>query len=187
MIDAAKSIAAGLPRAALVLLLTASAGTAQERKGGPTPSPSGAAVYFVDVKNGSTLPPKATIHFGLRNMGVAPAGLDRPNSGHHHLLIDTPMPAADRPIPNDFNHMHFGAGQTEAEIELTPGEHTLQLLLADKDHIPHNPPVASEVIKIRVASQAAEPAAATGEVPFNSARHRRERACTSFSRATATS
>lgn len=165
MIDAVKPIAGGLPRAALVLLLTASAVAAQERKGGPTPSPAGAAVYFVDVKNGYTLPPKTTIHFGLRNMGVAPAGLDRPNSGHHHLLIDAPMPALDRPIPNDFNHVHFGAGQTEAEIELTPGEHTLQLLLADKDHIPHNPPVVSEVIKVRVASQAAEPAAATGGGP----------------------
>ena len=162
MIDVVKPMVAGLPRIMLALLLSASAAIAQEQKGGPTSSPQGAAVYFVDVKNGSTLPPKSTIHFGLRNMGVAPAGLDRPNSGHHHLLIDTPMPAADRPIPNDFNHMHFGAGQTEAEIELTPGEHTLQLLLADKDHIPHNPPVASEVIKVRVAPQAAEPVAATG-------------------------
>ncbi|MGH1574212.1 DUF4399 domain-containing protein [Methylobacterium sp. P31] len=186
MIDAGKTMAGGLPRAALVLLLTASAVIAQERKGGPTPSPPGAAVYFVDVKNGSTLPPKTTIHFGLRNMGVAPAGMDRPNSGHHHLLIDAPMPAADRPIPNDFNHMHFGAGQTEAEIELTPGEHTLQLLLADKDHFLHNPPVVSEVIKVRVVPQAAEPAA-TGEDLSSSAHRRRARACTSFSRATATS
>jgi hypothetical protein len=160
--DAATRNARGLTGAALVVLLGLSSATAQETKRGPTPSPPGAAVYFIDVKNGSTIPPKATIHFGLRNMGVAPAGSERANSGHHHLLVDTPMPAADRPIPNDFNHMHFGAGQTEAEIELPPGEHTLQLLLADKDHIPHNPPVASEVIKVRVAAPAAEPSAAAG-------------------------
>ncbi|SFM49500.1 DUF4399 domain-containing protein [Methylobacterium pseudosasicola] len=162
MIDAGRYSTGLLTRAALVLLLATSTVIAQERKGGPTPSPAAAAVYFVDVKNGSTLPPKTTIHFGLRNMGVAPAGSDRPNSGHHHLLIDTPMPSADRPIPNDFNHMHFGAGQTEAEIDLAPGEHTLQLLLADKDHIPHSPPVASEVIKVRVAAQASEPSSAAG-------------------------
>ena len=73
-------------------------------------------------------------------MGVAPAGSDRPNSGHHHLLIDTELPPLDQPIPNDFNHLHFGGGQTEATITLKPGVHTLQLLLGDKDHIPHTPP-----------------------------------------------
>ncbi|MFE1599494.1 DUF4399 domain-containing protein [Methylobacterium sp. ID0610] len=161
MTDPGNPLAYGLAGAALALLLTAGAVCAQERKGGPTPAPPGAVVYFIDLKDGSTIPPKATIHFGLRNMGVAPAGSDRPNSGHHHLLIDVPMPAPDRPIPNDFSHVHFGAGQTEAEVDLAPGEHTLQLLLADKDHIPHSPPVASEVIKVRVAAQpAAAPAAA---------------------------
>src|SRR6476469_6050420 len=91
--------------------------------GGQTPSPPGAAVYFIDLKNGATIPPRVTIHFGLRGMGVAPAGSEKENSGHHHLLIDTELPALDQPIPSDFNHLHFGAGQTEAEVELTPGPH----------------------------------------------------------------
>ena len=122
----------------------------QGRTGGPTPSPEGAAVYFVGLKDGATLPTKMTIHFGLHDMGVAPAGLDRANSGHHHLLIDTELPALDRPIPNDFNHLHFGAGQTEAEITLKPGTHTFQLLLGDKDHVPHSPPLMSPRITVTV-------------------------------------
>lgn len=126
-----------------------------QTKVGPTPSPAGAAVYFVDLKNGDTLPSKATIHFGLHGMGVAPAGSDRENSGHHHLLIDTELPPLDQPIPNDFNHLHFGAGQTEAEVNLPPGEHTLQLLLGDKRHIPHSPPVMSDPIRVRVVDTGA--------------------------------
>jgi hypothetical protein len=128
-----------------------------QQKGGPTPSPAGAAVYFVDLKDGATIPPKSVVHFGLRNMGVAPAGSDRPNSGHHHLLIDAPVPPLNEPIPNDFNHLHFGAGQTEAEVSLTPGEHTLQLLLGDKDHVPHNPPVMSDRLRVKVIESAAAP------------------------------
>lgn len=124
--------------------------TDEPSKYGPTPSPPGAMVYFVDVKNGAILEPKTVIHFGLRNMGVAPAGLQKPKSGHHHLLVDTELPPLNKPIPNDFNHLHYGAGQTEAEVQLTPGEHTLQLLLGDKDHIPFNPPVVSERIKVTV-------------------------------------
>jgi Domain of unknown function (DUF4399)/Putative peptidoglycan binding domain len=119
--------------------------------GGPTPSPPGAEVYFDDLKDGATIPSRLTVHFGLRNMGVAPAGTDRQNSGHHHLLIDADLPPLDQPIPNDFNHLHFGGGQTETELALKPGEHTLQLLMGDKDHIPHTPPVMSSRIKVRVA------------------------------------
>jgi Domain of unknown function (DUF4399) len=126
-----------------------------QARGGPTPSPAGAAVYFIDLKNGDTLPPKATVHFGLRGMGVAPAGSDRENSGHHHLLIDTELPPLDQPIPNDFNHLHFGAGQTEAEVSLPPGEHTLQLLLGDKAHIPHSPPIMSDPVRVRVVESGA--------------------------------
>ena len=113
----------------------------QGERGGPTPSPQGAAVHFVGLNDGAKLPTRVTIRFGLRDMGVAPAGLERANSGHHHLLIDTELPPLDKPIPNDFNHLHFGAGQTEAEVTLKPGPHTLQLLFGDKDHVPHNPPV----------------------------------------------
>ena len=98
--------------------------------GGPSASPPGAEVYFTDpIKDGAVLPPKFTMYFGLKNMGLAPAGTDRPNSGHHHLLIDTDLPPLDQPIPNDFNHLHFGVGQSEAEITLKAGQHTLQLLL----------------------------------------------------------
>ncbi len=138
------------------LICVAASGVAHgQAKGGPTPSPAGAAEYFIDLKNGDTLPTKATIHFGLRGMGVAPAGSDRENSGHHHLLIDTELPPLDQPIPNDFNHLHFGAGQTETDVTLQPGEHTLQLLLGDKAHIPHSPPVMSDPIRVRVVEAGA--------------------------------
>jgi hypothetical protein len=118
--------------------------------GGPSASGPGAEVYFVDVKDGATIAPNATIHFGLRNMGIAPAGSDRANSGHHHLLIDTELPTLDQPIPSDFNHLHFGAGQTEADVTLPLGKHTLQLLLGDANHVPHNPPVMSKPITVTV-------------------------------------
>lgn len=135
---------------ALGLLATPGAAQAQGTSTPRTPSPPGAAVYFVGLKNGDTVPPKFVVHFGLRNMGVAPAGLERENTGHHHLLIDTDLPPLGEPIPADFNHLHFGSGQTEAEITLPPGKHTLQLLFADKDHVPHQPPVYSERIEITV-------------------------------------
>ena len=156
-----RAFAAG---ALALLIYVAASGAALGQAGGPTPSPAGAAVYFVDLKDGATLSTKATIHFGLRGMGVAPAGSDRANSGHHHLLIDTEVPPLDQPIPNDFNHLHFGAGQTEAEVTLTPGDHTLQLLLGDKDHIPHSPPLMSERIKVNVVDQAAPQVAAGAPV-----------------------
>jgi hypothetical protein len=149
--------------AAFVVVGIAACGAAfaqAPRTGGPTPSGPGAEVYFIDLKDGATVPAKLKLYFGLRNMGVAPAGSDRENSGHHHLLVDTELPALNQPIPNDFNHLHFGTGQTEAEITLRPGEHTLQLLMGDKDHVPHSPPVMSPRIRVRVAEGA--PAALTG-------------------------
>ena len=120
------------------------------RTTGLTPSLAGAEVYFPDLKDGATVSAKLKLQFGLRGMGIAPAGSDLANSGHHHLLIDAPLPPLNAPIPNDFNHLHFGAGQTEAEISLRPGEHTLQLLLGDKDHVPHTPPVMSPRIRVKV-------------------------------------
>jgi Domain of unknown function (DUF4399) len=144
----------------LICIATSGAAYSQAKvRGGPTPSPAGATVYFIDLKNGATLPPNSVIHFGLRGMGVAPAGSDRENSGHHHLLIDAELPPLDQPIPSDFNHLHFGAGQTEAEVNLPPGEHTLQLLLGDKSHIPHSPPLMSERIRVRVVEAGAASAA----------------------------
>ena len=144
-----------LALAAMIAALMAAFGPAHaQTKGGPASSPPAAAVYFIGIKDGDTLPTKSTIHFGLRNMSVAPAGIDRPNTGHHHLIIDAPLPPLDQPIPNDFNHLHFGAGQTEAQVTLTPGKHTLQLLLGDKDHVPHTPPVHSDRITVNVVDQA---------------------------------
>jgi len=124
----------------------------------PTRNPSAAKarIYFVDLKDGATIPSKVKIRFGIENMEIAPAGTVRPNTGHHHLLIDTGLPPLDQPIPSDFNHIHFGSGQTEAEITLPAGEHTLQLLLGDHAHIPHNPPVVSEIIHVKVDAATVE-------------------------------
>ena len=107
--------------------------------------------------------------------GVAPDGSDRANSGHHHLLIDTELPPLDQPIPNDFNHLHFGAGQTEAEITLKPGTHTLQLLLGDKDHIPHNPPVMSPRIRVAVTEEGTAPREAASQAPTRRTQNTRKR------------
>jgi Domain of unknown function (DUF4399) len=126
--------------------------------GGPTASPPGAKEYFIDLKDGAVIGPKTTIHFGLSGMGIAPAGTAKANTGHHHLLIDADLPPLDQPIPNDENHLHFGAGQTETELTLPPGPHTLQLLLGDANHIPHSPPVMSERIHVTVAQLPSAPA-----------------------------
>ncbi|MCG6860206.1 MAG: DUF4399 domain-containing protein [Chromatiaceae bacterium] len=115
------------------------------------PAPDGAKVYFISPTDGETLSSPVTVRFGLSGMGVAPAGTDKENTGHHHLLIDVDeLPALDRPVPKDEKHMHFGGGQTEASIELTPGKHTLQLLLGDMNHMPHDPAVVSEKITVEV-------------------------------------
>jgi hypothetical protein len=119
-------------------------------KEGRQPSPPDAAVYFVYPTKGETIYPNSTIRFGLRNMGIAPAGIAKPNTGHHHLLIDVATPPLDQPLPSDLNHLHFGNGQTEKKITLSPGKHTLQLILADERHIPHDPPVISERIEVFV-------------------------------------
>lgn len=119
-------------------------------------SPPDARVFFVDLKNGATVPSRFTVRFGLEKMEIAPAGVARPNTGHHHLVIDAPPPAPDQPIPSDPNHLHFGRGQTEAEIILPAGEHTLQLVLGDQDHAPHDPPVMSEVLRVRVDAATVE-------------------------------
>lgn len=117
---------------------------------GTTPAPEGAKVYIVEPKNGAMVQSPVKVVFGATGIGVAPAGTQKENTGHHHLLIDTGLPPLDQPIPSDATHKHFGGGQTEVLIELTPGQHTLQLLLADFAHIPHNPPLASEPITITV-------------------------------------
>jgi hypothetical protein len=121
--------------------------SAQDKR---TPAPKDAAVYFHYPLNGSTVPEHFVVRIGLHNMGVAPAGVNKPNTGHHHVIIDADLPPFDRPIPSDFNHVHLGNGQTEVRLTLPPGRHTLQLLVGDYNHIPHNPPIVSEKITIRV-------------------------------------
>jgi hypothetical protein len=116
-----------------------------------TASPQDAYVYIGWPLNGAVVgPTHIKVWFGTRNFGVAPAGVSKANTGHHHLLIDTPLPPLDQPIPADSHHLHFGAGQTETFIDLPPGRHTLQLLMGDADHVPHNPPVLSKPIVITV-------------------------------------
>lgn len=116
-----------------------------------TPAPAGAKVYFISPAANAVVSSPVTVQFGLSGMGVAPAGTVKENTGHHHLLVDVAdLPAMDVPLPNDANHRHFGGGQTEISLELTPGKHTLQLVLGDANHIPHDPPVLSERITIEV-------------------------------------
>lgn len=116
-------------------------------------SVDGASVYIISPANGEMVTSPVLVKFGLRGMGVAPAGVEREFTGHHHLLIDVDpelLPAFDKPLPADKQHVHFGKGQTEAYVELTPGTHTLQLLLADHSHIPHQPPLISAHITVEV-------------------------------------
>ncbi len=116
-----------------------------------TASPEGAQAYIISPANGEVVTNPVTIKFGLVGMGVAPAGTDKDKTGHHHLLIDLEkLPALDKPVPADAQHKHFGGGQTQTTLELAPGVHTLQLILGDKSHIPHSPPVTSEKITITV-------------------------------------
>lgn len=130
----------------LLLLLVSSPLVAEMAR---SPSPEGAAVYIISPVDGDTVPTTFTVKFGLKGMGVAPAGTDKENTGHHHLLVDgEALPMMDQPLGTDIKH--FGGGQTETELTLEPGTHTLQLILGDKAHVPHDPPVASEVITITV-------------------------------------
>ena len=114
-------------------------------------APEDASAYFISPNEGETVTSPVTVRFGLNGMGVAPSGIDRENTGHHHLLVDVDkMPPMDEPIPSDDQHLHFGGGQTQTTLELEPGEHELTLLLGDETHTPHNPPVKSETITITV-------------------------------------
>lgn len=125
---------------------------------GKTPAPDGAAVYFVNLQSGEVVTSPVTVIFGLENMGVAPAGTEKDKTGHHHLLVNRPPLGEgedgalefDDPLPADEHHVHFGGGQTQTTIELEPGTHTLQLVLGDHSHIPHDPPIVSDVITITV-------------------------------------
>lgn len=123
-----------------------------------TPSAEGAQVYFVNLTDGATVTSPFKVVFGLSGMGVAPAGVEKANTGHHHLLINRAELGKGEDgedefiysIPSDEQHVHFGGGQTEKTLDLPPGKHTLQLVLGDQNHIPHDKPVVSEVITIMV-------------------------------------
>ncbi len=123
-----------------------------------TPAPEGASVYFANLEDGATVTSPVKVIFGLSGMGVAPAGVEKENTGHHHLLIDRPplgegefgAEELELGLPADDNHKHFGGGQTETTLDLPPGEHTLQLVLGDAGHVPHATPVVSDVITIMV-------------------------------------
>ncbi|MCU7924676.1 MAG: DUF4399 domain-containing protein [Candidatus Thiodiazotropha sp. (ex Dulcina madagascariensis)] len=116
-----------------------------------TPAPEGVKLYIISPADGAEVSSPFTVRFGLRGMGVAPAGVERDKTGHHHLLIDVEtMPAMDKPLPSDANHRHFGGGQTEVTLDPPRGSHTLQLILGDKDHVPFVPPLVSDRIRIMV-------------------------------------
>lgn len=138
---------------ALAALLIASPAFAQN-----LPSPDGAEVYFINLEDGAEVTSPVLVQFGLRNMGVAPAGFDQEGTGHHHLLLNRApfgeSEAGDRelivPVPSDDNHLHFGGGQTEVTLDLPPGEYTMQMVLGDAAHVPHDPPVVSDYITVTV-------------------------------------
>ena len=111
---------------------------------------SGTSLYFINLKNGDTVSSPVNVQFGLRGMGIAPAGIEKAATGHHHLLVDVAELNVNEGIPVSDNHRHFGAGQTEASVALKPGVHTLQLVLGDQNHIPHHPVVMSDRITITV-------------------------------------
>jgi hypothetical protein len=115
-----------------------------------TPSPPGAKAFFIEPQDGATVKSPLTVKFGIEGMKIVPAGVVEPDSGHFHLLIDTTLKDYNAPIPEDQNDRHYGKGQTEATIELSPGKHTLQIVLGDASHIPHDPPVQSPVITVNV-------------------------------------
>jgi len=117
-----------------------------------TAAPAGAKVYFINLKDGARVKSPFLVQFGLSGIGVAPAGVEKPNTGHHHLLIDTKLTPDQMKtaIPADDTHKHFGGGQTETMVTLPKGKHTLQLVLGDWSHIPYQPSIMSQVITVTV-------------------------------------
>jgi hypothetical protein len=135
----------------VALVLAATVVSAQDR----SPSAAGAEAYIISPKDGAKVSSPFVVQFGLKGMGIAPAGVKFDNTGHHHLLIDMDAPAdLGAPLPASDKVVHFGKGQTETTVTLTPGKHTLQLVLGDYSHIPHNPPVMSKKITVTVTKKA---------------------------------
>lgn len=139
-------------RLPLILIVALTLTTPAHAQSDPTPSAEGAVVYIVSPTDGETVSNPVTVIFGLRGMGVAPAGIEAPNTGHHHLLLNVDPAELDltEPLPADDRHRHFGAGQTQVTLDLPPGTHTLMLVLGDHFHVPHDPPVMSTPITVTV-------------------------------------
>lgn len=143
---------------ALALLLAASLASADHHSESWTAEngmprsdrPEDARVYFITPTDRETTTSPVVVRFGLEGMGVAPAGVEKKNTGHHHLVIDAELPPPNLPVPKSEHYRHFGGGQTEVTLDLEPGTHTLQLILGDHLHIPHDPPIVSERITITV-------------------------------------
>lgn len=139
--------------AAALMLAGASFAMPVQAEEAASPWPAGAEAYIISPADGATVKSPVTVLFGLKGLGVAPAGVEKAKTGHHHLLIDTDLPKGDElndPLPADAHHIHFGGGQTQTTVELKPGKHTLQLVMGDAGHVPHNPPLASKKITITV-------------------------------------
>lgn len=115
-----------------------------------SPAPAGARVFFISPTDGATVSSPVKVEFGIEGMDIVPAGVEKPDSGHHHLLVDTGLPDLSQPIPADAKHIHFGDGSTSTELQLDAGQHTLCLLLGDHRHVAHDPPVKSAGITITV-------------------------------------
>jgi hypothetical protein len=113
-------------------------------------SPQGAMVYIISPEDGEEVQSPITVVFGIKGAGIAPAGIDLPNTGHHHLIVDSELASMATPIPADAQHIHFGGGQTETTVELSAGEHVLRLALGDYLHIPHDPPLLSDPVTVQV-------------------------------------
>ena len=138
-----------------VLLLVFATAAIADDESGRMPSAEGAEVGFANLEDGDVVPPLFTVKFSIAGMGIAPAGVQIDNTGHHHLLIDVdPLPDLDKPLPATDRIIHFGKGQSETELQLSEGQHRLQLVLADYRHLPHDPPVVSEPITIAVSRDA---------------------------------
>ncbi len=135
---------------AMVFSLVSTAVLAQPAK---SPWPEGAKPYIISPKDGDTITGSVSVVMGLKGLGIAPAGIEKEKTGHHHILIDADAPKGDdllNPLPADDNYKHFGGGQTETSLALKPGTHTLQLIMGDHNHVPYNPPLISDKITITV-------------------------------------
>lgn len=143
------------PAILIGLVLSGLASSAAADGGLRSAAPDGAEAYFISPRDGDVVPATFVVRFGLKGMGIAPAGVDQPGTGHHHLLIDLAEDVTvDQPLPTTEQVRHFGGGQTETEVTLPPGKHTLQLLLGNHLHVPHDPPVRSPMISITVDGEA---------------------------------